>query len=72
MTRGPDDWDEPQTDEYADLVTGEFAGIELAEFVWARQRARRMMVFWFAVVLIVTGAVAAAAWTIGSNLSALI
>jgi serine/threonine-protein kinase len=50
----------------------EFAGIEIAEFADARARGRRMMLFWTAVVLILTGGVAAAAWTIGSNLSVLL
>ena len=77
FTRGPDDWDDPVTapvlpgDEY-DGAAGQFAGIELSDFAWARQRARRMMLFWTLVVLILTGGVAAAAWTVGSNLTALI
>jgi serine/threonine protein kinase, bacterial len=76
LTRGPDDWDEPSTgditDEYPELVSGNFAGIELAEFVWARQRARRMTAMWTITVLVLTGAVAAGAWAVGSNLSALL
>jgi serine/threonine-protein kinase len=56
----------------SDSPAGQFAGIEIGEFAWARQRARRMTLFWLAIVLIVTGGVAAAAWTIGSNLTALI
>lgn len=77
FTRGPDDWAEPATapvvgaDEYP-AAAEQFAGIEINEFLWARQRARRMMLFWLAIVLIVTGGVAAVAWTIGSNLTALI
>jgi serine/threonine-protein kinase len=77
LTRGPEDWrptpepgvedDEP---EYQP-VSGQFAGIELSEFIWARQRSRRMAAFWIGVALVLTGAVAAAAWTIGSNLPAL-
>ena len=42
------------------------------EFDWARQRAKRMLLFWVIAVLVLTGAVAAAAWTIGSNLTGLI
>jgi len=46
-----------------------FAGIDIGEFVLARQRAQRMVVVWVAIVLAVTGLLAAVAWTIGSNLS---
>ena len=53
-------------------LPGQFAGIELSEFYWARQRAKRMVWFWVAAVLIVTGIVAAAAWTLGSNIDGLI
>ena len=49
-----------------------FAGIDLAEFQWARQRSKRLVWFWVAVVLILVGAVAAAAWMLGSNISGLI
>jgi serine/threonine-protein kinase len=75
LTRGPNDWEAPRDDPSAAQhapPAGRFAGIELDEFAFARQRARRMMLFWVAVVLIVTGGVAAAAWTLGSNLSALL
>nr|WP_264065822.1 protein kinase [Mycolicibacterium komossense] len=72
-----DDWPEPATapvlggdESYS--PAGQFAGIEISEFAYARARGRRMMLFWLAIVLIVTGAVAAAAWTVGSNLSALL
>lgn len=51
---------------------GLFAGIDISEFVWARQHARRMVLIWIAVVLSVTGMAAAAAWTIGSNLAGLL
>jgi serine/threonine-protein kinase len=81
LTRGPGDWPEPlrpqEREPEADDVryqpiTGEFAGIAMSEFVWARQHARRMVLIWVAVVLALTGLVAAAAWTIGSNLSGLL
>lgn len=49
-----------------------FAGIDVAEFVWARQRARRTLAAWILVVLILTGLVAAAAWSIGIHLRGLI
>jgi serine/threonine protein kinase, bacterial len=75
LTRGPQDWaaepDEPMDDEYP-VVSGQFAGIEMSEFVLEHQHARRMVLIWVAVVLAVTGMVAAAAWTIGSNLSGLL
>lgn len=53
-------------------VAAQFAGIDLAEFVYERQRARRMMLIWIAIVLSITGMVAAAAWTVGSNIGGLI
>lgn len=75
LTRGPQDWaaepDEPTDDEYP-VVSGQFAGIEMSEFVLEHQHARRMVLIWVAVVLAVTGMVAAAAWTIGSNVSGLL
>jgi len=57
--------------EYQEL-SGQFAGIDLIEFALERQHARRMVLIWVAVVLSFTGMVAAAAWTIGSNLSGLL
>lgn len=79
LTRGPDDW-HPGPDGAAELragaesdaVPGSFAGIEISEFAWARQRARRMTLFWVALVLVLAGAIGAAAWTIGTNLQGLI
>ncbi len=86
LTRGPGDWAEPARlaggaggsesesesgDEYRPIA-GEFAGIAISEFVWARQRGRRMVLIWVAVILALTGLVATAAWTIGSNLSGLL
>jgi serine/threonine-protein kinase len=53
-------------------VTGQFAGIELDEFHWARQRARRALLFWVVAVLTLTGLIAAAAWTVGGNIGALL
>jgi serine/threonine-protein kinase len=83
LTRGPEEWPEskppPQPDSEVDEddyeyepVSGEFAGIAMSEFVWARQHARRMVLIWVALVLALTGLVATAAWTIGSNLSGLL
>ncbi|WP_163758363.1 protein kinase domain-containing protein [Mycobacterium botniense] len=75
LTRVPGAWPEephtPYEHEYR-FLSGTFAGIEMSEFVAARQHAQRMVLIWVAVVLAVTGLVAAAAWTIGSNLSALL
>ena len=44
----------------------------MAEFYWARQRAKRMVLMWVIAVLTVTGLTAAAAWTLGSNIATLI
>jgi serine/threonine protein kinase, bacterial len=65
-----DDWP-PQEPEYQPVPT-QFAGIDLNEFYWARQRAKRALLFWVVAVLTLTGLVAAAAWTVGSNLGNLI
>ena len=58
-------------DQYRELP-GKFAGIDIIEFAFERQRARRMMLIWIAIVLSITGMVAAAAWTLGSNIGGLI
>jgi serine/threonine protein kinase, bacterial len=75
LARAPEDWpaepDPPAHHEYQE-ISGKFAGIDLMEFALARQHARRMVLIWVAIVLSVTGMVAAAAWTIGSNLSGLL
>jgi serine/threonine protein kinase, bacterial len=52
--------------------SGQFAGIEFSEFEWARQRGRRTLLLWVLVILMLTGLVAAGAWTLGSNLSGLL
>ncbi|WP_240629952.1 protein kinase domain-containing protein [Mycobacterium colombiense] len=82
MTRGPQDWPapkrpvrtdvEPEDDYEYEAVAGEFAGIPISEFVWARQHNRRMVLVWVAVILALTGLVATAAWTVGSNLNGLL
>jgi serine/threonine-protein kinase len=64
-----DDW-QPHELEYAP-VSGQFAGIDLDEFYWARQRAKRALLFWVIAVLTLSGAIAAAAWTVGSNIGTL-
>jgi serine/threonine-protein kinase len=50
----------------------QFAGIDIDDFAWARRRSRRATVLWVLAVLVLTGLVAAAAWTLGSNLPGLI
>jgi serine/threonine-protein kinase len=65
-----DDW-QPQEPEY-EPVSGQFAGIDFDEFYWARQRAKRALVFWVVAVLTLTGLIAAAAWTLGGNIGTLI
>jgi serine/threonine-protein kinase len=49
-----------------------FAGIELSEFEWARRRSKRVSLLWVLTILILTGLVAAGAWTLGSNLPGLL
>lgn len=49
-------------------LTGQFAGVELSEFYWARQRAKRVLLFWVIAVITLAGLAAAGAWTLGTNL----
>jgi serine/threonine protein kinase, bacterial len=65
-----DDW-QPQEREY-EPVSGQFSGIDLDEFYWARQRSKRVLAFWVVAVLTLTGLIAAAAWTLGGNIGTLI
>ena len=53
-------------------VSGQFAGIDIDEFYWAHQRAKRALLFWVVAVLTLTGLIAAAAWTLGGNIENLI
>lgn len=46
----------------------QFAGIDIEEFGWARQRARRAVLVWVLIVVVLTGLVAVGAWTAGTNL----
>lgn len=72
LTRDQHDWAPiPADPEYA-LGAAQFAGVEMSEFYWARQRAKRALAFWVIAVITFTGLVAAAAWTIGSNIGALL
>jgi serine/threonine protein kinase, bacterial len=61
----------PQEPEYQP-VSGQFAGVDLDEFFLARQRAKRALLFWVIAVATLTGLVAAGAWTVGSNIGALL
>ncbi len=61
----------PQEPEYQP-ASGQFAGVDLDEFYWARQRAKRVLLFWVIAVVTLTGLVAAGAWTVGSNIGALL
>jgi serine/threonine-protein kinase len=54
------------------VISGEFAGIAMSEFVLARQHARRMVLIWMVVVLTATGLVASAAWALGTHLGSLL
>jgi serine/threonine protein kinase, bacterial len=77
MTRGPDDWQPapPATDVVVPqplMAPTQFAGIEIDEFEWARQRSKRAQLFWVVAVLTLTGLIAAGAWTLGSNLPGLL
>jgi serine/threonine-protein kinase len=61
----------PQEPEYQP-VSGQFAGVDLDEFYWARQRSKRVLLFWVIAVITLTGLVAAGSWTVGSNIGALL
>ena len=63
--------DDDDYDEYSSPA-GQFAGIDIDEFTWARQRGRRAVVFWVLAVLVLTGLVAVAAWSVGLNINGLI
>lgn len=53
-------------------TSNQFAGIEIDDLEWARQRGRRAVVFWLVGILTLTALVAAGAWALGSNLSSLL
>jgi serine/threonine-protein kinase len=65
-----DDWEQAEP-EYRP-VSGQFAGIDLDDFYWARQRAKRALLFWVIAILTLAGLVAAGAWTLGGNIGTLI
>ena len=62
----------PEDDDENLAGTERFAGIELEEFYWARQRSKRVLFFWVIAVLTLAGLAAAGAWTLGTNLPNLI
>jgi serine/threonine-protein kinase len=50
----------------------QFAGIAIEEFGRSRQRSRRLLAFWVLTVLVLTGGVAIAGWSLGTNLDGLL
>ena len=82
LTRDPRQWQPAAPgdtgmddhDEIAEYLSPprQFAGIAIEEFRWARQRSRRLMAFWVLTVGVLTGLVAIAGWTLGTNLDGLL
>ena len=82
LTRDPQQWQPAAPgdtgmdnhDEIAEYISPprQFAGIAIDEFGWARQRSRRLLAFWVLTVLVLTGGVAIAGWTLGTNLDGLL
>jgi serine/threonine protein kinase len=72
LIRDPQDWQSTPTEDESPVAASQFAGIEIGEFIWERQRSRRSLVLWVLIVLLLTGGVAAAGWTLGTNLQSLI
>lgn len=66
----------PTADDYSysdhTANSEQFGGVMISELVWAQQRARRMMVLWLLIVLVITGLVAGGSWELGSVVSALL
>ena len=86
LTRAAQDW-QPPTDSDGDAETElvhedavhetdspsrQFAGIDIDDFIWSRQRSRRILTFWVLTVFVLTGLVALAGWTLGINLDGLL
>ena len=63
---------EALTEAVSDSPPRQFAGIDLEEFTWARERSRRTVIVWTLVVLVLTGLVAIGAWAAGVNVEGLI
>jgi serine/threonine-protein kinase len=72
LTRDPQNWQQAPAEDESPIAANQFAGIEMANFIWERQRARRSLLFWVLIVLLLTGGVAAAGWALGTNLPGLI
>ncbi|APE14466.1 protein kinase domain-containing protein [Mycolicibacterium pallens] len=72
LIRDPQDWQPADEDDETHEMASQFAGIDIGEFIWERQRARRSLMFWMLIVLLLTGGMAAAGWTLGSNLQGLL
>ena len=53
-------------------TANQFAGIDLDDFAWARQRSRRAVLFWVIAILTLTALIAAGAWMLGTNLDGLL
>jgi serine/threonine-protein kinase len=70
-----DDWQPasaPDVGHEYQGLSGHFAGIEMGEFYWARQRGRRALLFWVLTIVTLTGLIAVAAWTLGGNIGNLL
>ena len=66
---------QPQRAHFSDEYTSaarQFAGIDIDDFAWARQRGRRAVAFWVLTVLVTTSLAAGAGWALGTNLHGLI
>ena len=61
----------PQESEYRP-ESGQFGGVELDELYWAQQRGKRVLMFWVIALITLTGLIAAGAWTVGGNITALL
>ncbi|KDF01799.1 serine/threonine protein kinase [Mycolicibacterium aromaticivorans JS19b1 = JCM 16368] len=72
LIRDPQDWRPIAEDDETPELASQFAGIDIGEFIWERQRARRSLMFWTLIVLLLTGGMAAAGWALGTNLQSLI
>lgn len=72
LTLGPQDWADIDPGEPDGPASQRFAGIDISEFLWQRQRTRRRILIGLAIVLALTGLVGAGAWTLGSNLQGLL
>jgi serine/threonine-protein kinase len=71
MTRGPDDWERQASRTENRSAPGQFAGIDIDDLEWARQRSRRITLFWVVGILTLTALIAGGAWTLGSNVQGL-